>query len=74
MKIHCPNQFQIYSKFRRITSLSVASVVNFKLLVSAQVLCNIVCVQVGGRIHRELYCENKFLSKLITENCIVKTQ
>ena len=43
----------------------VDDVVSFKLLASARVICNIVCVQVRGRIHRELHHENQFLSKLI---------
>ena len=39
--------------------------VNFKVLASARVVCNIVYVQVQSRIYKELCCENKFLSKLI---------
>lgn len=33
-------------------------VVSFKLLVSARIICNIMCVQVRSRIHRELCWEN----------------
>jgi hypothetical protein len=43
----------------------MVGVVSFKLLASAQVICNIVCVQVQGQIHRELRHENQFLSKSI---------
>jgi hypothetical protein len=35
-------------------------VVIFKILSSARIVCNIVCVQVRGRIHRELHIENNF--------------
>jgi ABC-type uncharacterized transport system ATPase subunit len=33
-------------------------VVSFKLLVSAQIICNIVCVQMRGRIHKKLCWKN----------------
>jgi hypothetical protein len=43
----------------------LSTIVSFKLLASARVICNIVYVQAQGRIHRELHRENRFLSKLI---------
>jgi hypothetical protein len=36
----------------------LSHVVSFKVLACARIVCNIVCVQVQGRIHRELCCKN----------------
>jgi hypothetical protein len=42
---------------RRVTS-GLAADVQILILASAQIVCNIVYVQVRDRIHRELRCKN----------------
>jgi hypothetical protein len=44
--------------FRVVLESKGDTVVSFKILASARIVCNIVYVQVQGRIYRELCYEN----------------
>jgi hypothetical protein len=38
----------------------LVGIVSFKVFTNARIVCNIVCMQVRGRIHCELRSENQF--------------
>ena len=60
-KINLHNLIKIY-RYIYMKTITKTTVVSFKLFESAWVICNIVCVQVRGRIHKELCLQKSILS------------